>query len=491
MTMRALLSVSDKNGIISFAGVLESLGFEIISTGGTYRALKSAKISVTPVSEYTGFPEILEGRVKTLHPKIFSGILAGSSQDKELKKYSFERIHLVCVNFYPFWKKKNPANIDVGGVALLRAAAKNCGNVIPVCDPEDYGWIAERLKEEGLTAAGRRSLAAKAFSLTAWYDSMISSSFEKTAHPEKLALFFDKEKELRYGENPHQKAVFYRESGPKLPFRQLRGKELSFNNILDINAGIRLIRAFDKPFLSAIIKHTVPCGLSWSENAVKSFEKAYNADPRSPYGGVSVFNFPVNRILAERVSRHFFEVLIAPGFDGGARDVLKKKEKLILIEYRKTGKIKDRRHVNGGLLMQDEDSFSGEQWETVSRKKPSPKMLEDLKFAWKTVRFLKSNGIALVKDQTTVGMGSGDTSRIGAVKIALSKLEEFHTDIKRGIVLASDGFFPFPDSVIEASGKGVEAFIIPGGSKNDSEVIRECDKRKLVLIFTRRRHFLH
>ena len=493
----ALISVSDKGGLLAFARGLQELGYRILSTGGTYRFLKKARIAAEQVSDYTRFPEILGGRVKTLHPRIFSGILARSDQEKELRRYHMDRIDLVCCNFYPFNRRKNLENIDVGGVALLRAAAKNYPRVIPVARRQDYPAVLSLLKKGGdLDLSERKSLAARAFAYTAWYDGLISSFLGPRQYfPSQVSLQLEKRFELRYGENPHQPAACY-DTGRDFPFRKIAGKELSYNNLLDIEAALKLIRVFPEKPVTAIIKHTVPCGVALGKNPLESFRRAFAGDPVSPYGGVFIFNSPVDRPLAEELSRHFIEVILAPSISPAARSLFLKKEKLILIEYFSGASsplpVGEWRPLFwGGFLAQTADSFSGESWRTVSRRQPTPREMKDLKFAWRVAGLLKSNAIALVRDLRTVGLCGGATSRLDAMRNAAARRKSHLPELARGLVLASDGFFPFKDNVIEAYRCGVSAVVQPGGSKRDEEVIAACDRRNMALLFTGRRHFRH
>jgi len=489
--MKALVSVYNKRGIDKFSKELKDIGFEILSTEGTYRFLKHKGIKVKKVSDYIKFPEVLGGRVKTLHPKIFAGILAQKTD--ELKEYNIPEIDMVIVNLYPFFKRKTIENIDIGGVSLLRAAAKNYQRVIVLCDSDDYGWVLEKLKKSGnLTLKERKKLAEKVFAYTSRYEIEINKWFSKgSKFPLFLNLSFKKEKILRYGENPQQEASYYKSKENSF-FKKLSGKELSFNNILDINASLNLIREFNKKYLTAVFKHTIPCGIAYGKNEIESFKKAFSADPISPFGGVVVFNFKVKKELAKILKNIFFEIIIFPDIEKDALKILKEKKRLIIVKYNRK-KLKfnlDLRFVNDGVLVQDTYRSYGCKWKKVAGKDIKKSVLNDLKFAWKVVKFLKSNSCCIVKDKMTVGIGSGQPSRIGAVELAVYNMRKFHKKV-RNLVLASDGFFPFPDSIKYAKKAGIKAIVVPSGSKNDFKVIEEAKKQGLTLYFTNIREFFH
>ncbi|MGB9866441.1 MAG: bifunctional phosphoribosylaminoimidazolecarboxamide formyltransferase/IMP cyclohydrolase [Bacillota bacterium] len=508
----AVISVYDKQGVVEFATGLTQLGYEIVSTGGTAKALREGGVQVTEVSDLTGFPEILDGRVKTLNPVIFAGILARRAVGQhmaELEKRGIKPVDVVAVNLYPFEDTvKKPGvtmdeaveNIDIGGPSLLRAAAKNHEDVAVVCDPSDYSWVLEALQNGTLNGDRRRQLAAKAFYLTACYDSLIASFMAKKAgvdlqqFPERLTLHFQKKMDLRYGENPHQRAAFYVE-----PFsqevtiagaRQLQGKELSFNNILDADAALNIVKEFDQP-AAVVVKHTNPCGCAVGETLSEAFRKAYESDPVSIFGGIVAFNRKLDPETARRLADIFLEIVIAPEFDDEALEVLSKKTNLRVLA---TGhwlghpsQGRDLRKVRGGLLLQDADTQDAEHWRVVTDKEPTPEQLADLRFAWKVVKHVKSNAVVLAKGRQTMGIGAGQMNRIDAAKIAIAHAGEAAV----GCVLASDGFFPFPDVVEAATNAGIVAIVQPGGSIRDNESIAMANQKGIAMLFTGVRHFKH
>jgi len=492
--LRALISVYDKNGIEYFAGALNKKGWELVSTGGTHDVLMEAGLSPIKVSEVTGFPEILRGRVKTLHPKIFGAILADENQQEEIEKHGIERIDLVCCNLYPFQLaaerfsgQKNEdrvlENIDIGGVALLRAAAKNYKNVLSVTDPSDYGRVVELLENGKLDKRVRKEFAAKAFEHTASYDIAIRDYYTGS---DGITVSMRKISDLRYGENPHQSASLYGD----IPLEKHSGKkELSFNNYQDIESAIAIVKNFDLPATS-IIKHTVPCGAAVSGDVYDSFKKAHKSDTMSAFGGVIGLNRELTEQVAKEISKNFFEVVAAPSFSKKALKKLEEKPNLRVVKYSKKDDDRDLRKITGGMLRQNADTFESEEWKTVTCKKPSEGQLKDLEFSWKIARFLKSNAIVIAKDGQTKGLGSGETARVMAVKIAIEKMKDFFPG-EENLVMASDGFFPFPDAVEEASRAGVKAIVQPGGSKNDVKVIEAANKLGISMVFTGRRHFLH
>lgn len=527
MIKRALISVSDKMGLVDFARELYNMGVEIISTGGTAAALQKAGIKVTPVSDVTGFPEILDGRVKTLHPKIHGGLLALRSNHEhmeQIKNLGIEPIDLVAINLYSFKETVQKTgvtfeeaieNIDIGGPSMLRSAAKNHRDVIVICDPQDYSAVVEFLKSKGdVDQNYRRKLALKVFEHTAHYDAVISDYLRKVGDkengeeaagegiefPENLTLAFEKVQDLRYGENPHQKAAFYREigsvSGTLAGARQLHGKELSFNNINDADAALKAVMEFDMP-AAVGVKHTNPCGVACGRDIHEAYLKAYSADPVSIFGGIVALNRPVDKAVAEELVKIFLEIIIAPGYDPDALEILKTKKNLRLLEIDmsnvsfSSGKRAgwDMKRVSGGLLVQDADimDFSENDLKIVTEKAPSASEMQDLLFGWKVVKHVKSNAIVLAKDLATVGIGAGQVNRIWPTEQSIAHAGEK----AKGSVLASDAFFPFSDVVEAAAAAGITAIIQPGGSLKDEDSIKAADKYGIAMVFTGVRHFRH
>lgn len=509
--MRALISVSDKRGLIPFAKGLLELGFEIVATGGTMRLLEENNIPVTYIEDVTGFPEILDGRVKTLHPNIHGALLARRDLDSHmqaLKEHNITPIDLVCVNLYPF--KETIAKegvtlpeaieqIDIGGPSMLRSAAKNNASVYVVCDPNDYERVLEALKGNDDNSKFRLELATKVFEHTAQYDSMIATYLASKANrDEKIFVNGKKVMDLRYGENPHQKAAFY-QLGDNTSYslasaKQLHGKELSYNNIQDANAALMITAEFDEPFVVGL-KHMNPCGAAIGNDVVEAWTKAYNADPVSIFGGIVATNQVITKEVALLMKPIFLEVILAPKFEDDAIEVFAKKKNIRLIEV-DMSKFKNEKQyvsVHGGLLVQDFDSkantltINAEM--TVSKKKPTEEQVRDLNFAWKIVKHVKSNAIVLAKDGVTCGVGAGQMNRIGSLKIASDEAKEFKHN--EGLVLASDGFFPFDDCVRFASENNVLAIVQPGGSVRDEDSIKACDDLGMVMLFSGRRHFKH
>ena len=506
MISRALLSVSDKTGIVEFARFLADKKIEILSTGGTAKELRAANIPVRDVSDFTGFPEIFDGRVKTLHPKIHGGLLYRRDEKKHVQmaeEQGIQPIDLVVVNLYPFEQTVTRAGIsdseaieqiDIGGPSMLRSAAKNHASVTVLTDPDDYALVQAEMEKAGdTTAATRRLLAAKVFARTAEYDAAIARYFD----PNFWSISGRKIQDLRYGENPHQTAAFYRSPHPASPSiataQQLQGKELSFNNILDANAALSIVSEFDpKAPVATIIKHLNPCGTAFGKTPEEAFQKAYQADSLAAFGGIVALNQEVSAELAEKMSAVFFEIIVAPGFSKEAQKILSKKENLRLLEVGKirlAAKETDVRSVLGGYLVQDLDTKAlfSDDLKVVTKKAPNSTQTEDLLFAWKVCRHVKSNAIVLAKGGVTVGVGAGQMSRVDSVEIALKKAGE-KAD---GAVCASDAFFPFADSIELLAKAGVTAIIQPGGSKKDQEVIDACDKLGIAMIFTGTRAFRH
>lgn len=504
---RALISVSDKTGIVPFAAGLEELGYEIISTGGTYKLLKEAGVKVTKVAEVTGFPEILDGRVKTLHPAIHGGILALRNEEhlSQLKAHNIETIDIVAVNLYPFRETiKKPGvslaeaieNIDIGGPAMIRAAAKNYQGVIVIVNPDYYDQVLVSLKEKGdVDQEMRFMLAVEAFSHTAAYDSMISrylAGIKGEIMPASFVWAGEKVYELRYGENPHQKAAFYRDMMPGRGLadaKQLNGKELSYNNIIDAEAAYLLVQEFAEP-ACVIVKHTNPCGAALGQNLREAFDKAFAADPVSAFGGIVAFNRVVDLKAAEKAAEFFMEVVVAPAYEEEALEFLKGKKNLRILQLenglypRLTA-----RTVLGGFLVQESDDkeVAIDELQAVTDAEPGEEEIKDLIFAWKVVKHVKSNAIVIAKDRATLGIGAGQMNRVGAARIALEQGGEKC----KGAVMASDAFFPFKDTVELAARYGIKAIIQPGGSVRDEESIEACNKYGISMVFTGIRHFKH
>jgi len=527
---RALISVSDKKGVVEFAKELSELGIEIVSTGGTAKLLKEAGIKVKDISQLTGFPEIMEGRVKTLHPKVHGGILADRRKDehlKAMKELEIEPIDMVVVNLYPFKETvKRGANldevienIDIGGPTMVRAAAKNFKSVAVVVDPQDYEKVVRELQEKGeISLKIRFYLARKAFNLTAHYDALIAEFFysiDEEGNPvycremrNPLTITFEKALNLRYGENPHQRGAFYKEvfvSEPSVArAEKLHGeKELSFNNIYDLDGALNLVLEFDpeeEGIACAIIKHANPCGVALGKTPQEAYEKALKTDPVSAFGGIIAFNSKVNEETAKLITERFYECIIAPDYQEEALEILKKKKNLRVLTTKglegleRKGKESpfDYRRVVGGLLVQDRDliTYLPEKLKVVSRRKPTEKEWEDLLFAFKVVKWVKSNSVVYAKDKVAVGIGVGQTSRIDSARCAIEKAQSVGMDLS-GAVLASEAFFPFRDSVDEAARVGVTAIIQPGGSIRDREVIEAADEHNIAMVFTGIRHFRH
>ncbi len=510
---RALISVSDKTGISEFAGELVKLGFEIISTGGTARAIREAGLEVTDASEVTGFPEILGGRVKTLHPHIHAAILARpdvEEQRREMEKLGITPLELVVVNLYPFEQTIARAgvghaeaveNIDIGGPTMLRAAAKNHAYLAVIVNPQRYGPIIEELQAKGaISAATRFNLAAEAFSHTAAYDAAIASYFntlsevDTALYPERLNKSFKKIQELRYGENPQQQAAFYASSQAPTGLaaaKQLQGKELSFNNLNDLNAAWEAVLEFDETTAVAV-KHANPCGVGTAENLKEAYILAFEADPVSIFGGVLALNRPVDKEAAREMSKIFLEVIAAPEFTAGAREVFKGKKDIRLLEVDPVESSRDRldiKTVSGGILIQTIDGEPVEvtAGEVVTARAPGEDEWAALGFVQKVVKHVKSNAIVIAGKNMTYGVGAGQMSRIGAAKIALNQAGKK----AEGAVLGSDAFFPFPDTVEEAVKAGVTAIVQPGGSQKDKESIELCNRHNVAMVFTGRRYFKH
>jgi phosphoribosylaminoimidazolecarboxamide formyltransferase/IMP cyclohydrolase len=514
--MRAIISVSDKTGVVEFARSLSKLGYEIFSTGGTKKAMTEGGVPVKSVSDITGFPEILDGRVKTLHPMVHGGILARrdlSAHMKELAEKNIEKIDLVAVNLYPFVQTVSKEgvtleealeNIDIGGPTMIRASAKNFPGVIVVVDPADYPMIIEKLNKGDLPLAERKRLAQKAFQHVAIYDTAIAQYLRQdmAGLPEEMTVAMKKRYSLRYGENPHQKAAFYvelavgaRQNTGITWAEQLHGKELSFNNILDADAAWSAAADFAAPTVS-VIKHTNPCGLASYEDIAEAYRRAFSGDDVAAYGGIVAANRPVTLAMAEAMRPVFYEIVIAPAYESKALELLKKKKDLrILVVEMPPGYgqeecgYTDYRRVKGGFLVQESDSLPEKQvdMKVVTKRAPTAKEKVDLLFAWRAAKHVKSNAIMLVKDRMVTGMGAGQPSRIVSARIAGEKAG----DKARGSVLASDAMFPFSDVVEHAAKLGVTAIIQPGGSIRDQDSIDVADKHNIAMVLTGVRHFRH
>ena len=515
---RVLISVSDKTGIVEFAKKLEMLGFEIISTGGTAAKLKEEGVEVIGISDITGFHECLDGRVKTLHPNIHAGLLAMRDNKEhmaQIEKLGIKPIDMVVVNLYPFkqtilrdgvTREEAIENIDIGGPTMIRAAAKNWQDVAVVTDPGDYSKIIDELESKGeISRDTKFALSAKVFAHTAQYDSLIAAYMAKQAgfdmFPETLTLTYEKAQDMRYGENPHQRAAFYKEigslKGSLADAKQLHGKELSFNNINDANGAIELLKEFDEPTVVAC-KHANPCGVGSADTIYEAYMKAYNSDPVSVFGGIITANREIDEATANEINKIFVEIVVAPSFSPKAIEILSVKKNIRLLEL-DTITVKqgpdaiDIKKVAGGILVQEVDvPLLGGEIKVVTKRKPTEKEMEDMLFAWKIVKFTKSNGIAIGKDKQSVGVGPGQVNRIWACKQAIEHgTDHLGADTVKGSALASDAFFPFPDCVEECAKAGITAIIQPGGSIRDQESIDECDKHGITMVFTGMRHFRH
>jgi phosphoribosylaminoimidazolecarboxamide formyltransferase/IMP cyclohydrolase len=503
---RALISVSDKTGLLEFAKGLAAFGVEIISTGGTAKALQKAGVPVVEISSYTGSPEILDGRVKTLHPMVHGGLLymrGNAEHEKTAKEHGIKPIDLVVVNLYPFEATiakdgvtlaEAIENIDIGGPSMIRSASKNYQSVTVVTDPADYSDILAEMKEEagGTTAKLRERLAIKAFATTSAYDRAIANYLGSEQQSSgQFSITLPLEQRLRYGENPHQKAELYGSFSDY--FEKLQGKELSYNNILDITAATSLIAEFSKPTL-AILKHTNPCGVATDSDLKAAWDKAFATDKQAPFGGIIIANRPVDAALAKAISEIFSEVIIAPDFDAEARTVLQKKKNLRLMKLLKLpdADVRDVRSALGGLLVQDSDSADVEELEhkVVSKRPPTKSELTAMEFGWKVVKHLKSNAIVYVGADRTLGVGAGQMSRVDSSRIAVWKAKEAGLSLK-GSAVCSDAFFPFPDGLIAAAEAGATCAIQPGGSVRDEEVIKAADEHGVAMVFTGIRHFRH
>lgn len=514
---RALISVSDKTGIVEFASRLAAAGVDILSTGGTFRLLTDSGIQATEVSDYTGFPEMMDGRVKTLHPKVHGGILGRRDKDKAIMaEHGIDEIDMVVVNLYPFEATiARPdcdlpmaiENIDIGGPTMVRSAAKNHKDVAIVVNPSDYEPILEAIEQQGgLTLATRFDLAVKAFEHTSHYDGAIANYLGKKVaggsddFPRTFNVQLEKKEEMRYGENPHQKAAFYVESNPQeasiSTATQIQGKALSYNNIADTDAALECVKSFDEP-ACVIVKHANPCGVAVADSQLGAYDLAFQTDPTSAFGGIIAFNQPLNADTAQAIiDRQFVEVIIAPSVEEAAISVLAAKPNVRVLacgewQQQKPAAL-DYKRVNGGLLVQDRDdgAITLEDLKVVSKRQPSEAELNDLLFAWKVAKFVKSNAIVYAKAGQTIGVGAGQMSRVYSAKIAGIKAADEQLQVA-GSVMASDAFFPFRDGIDAAAEAGITAVIQPGGSMRDEEVIAAADEAGMAMVFTGMRHFRH
>jgi phosphoribosylaminoimidazolecarboxamide formyltransferase/IMP cyclohydrolase len=499
--VRALISVYDKTGIDDFARGLAEAGWTLVSSGGTAEHLESLGLAVTRIEDLTQSPEMLGGRVKTLHPRVHAGILARRDEagDMEtLAEHGIEPFDLVCINLYPFEREPGVELIDVGGPTMLRAAAKNFASVAAVCDPADYEPVLAEVRAGGISLETRTRVAAKAFATTAAYDAMIARWFSPDPFPDSLVIALEKQLDLAYGENPHQRAAYYAERRIRRHLlsrvEQLHGKELSFNNLNDLSGARGLVREFAEP-ACVIVKHANPCGVALGETPEEAYDKALASDPVSAYGGVVVFNREVRRALAEKLAEQFVEVLFAPGYTDKAIAALRQKKntRILLDSERRIEEPGQRsyKRVLGGMLVQDPDTKIDDRdgWDVVASE-VSEQQWGDIVFAWRVCKHVSSNAIVLAKDLQTIGIGAGQMSRVDAVRIAVEKTAEFGHDA-RGSVLASDAFFPFDDGPQIALDAGVTAIIQPGGSRRDDEVIAAVNAAGAAMVFTGRRHFRH
>ena len=506
MTKRALISVSDKTNIVEFAKGLEKHGFEVISTGGTYTHLKNTGVSCISIEDVTNFPEILEGRVKTLHPKIHGGLLSKRGNElhnKHVAENNIEYIDLVCVNLYPFEatvKKEGVSeeeiieNIDIGGPSMLRSAAKNFNDVAVVTDINDYDRVLSELEQGGITYETRRALAIKVFNTTASYDAAIANYFNKKDKlvPERLTLSYNLQDSLRYGENPHQKAYHYvqdnNESYALQNAVQLHGKEMSYNNIQDASAALDILAEFDETTCVAV-KHMNPCGVATGSSVFEAYSRAYEADPVSIFGGIVAVNGKVDKETAEKMHSIFLEIILATDYDEEALEILTKKKNLRIYKLSEKNNNHEQqiKSVRGGILVQDFNDKLADEYESVTEKKVDESQQRDIEFGLKVVKHVKSNAIVVVKDGQTLGIGAGQMNRVGSCKIALEQAGEK----AKGAVLASDAFFPMRDSADIAADYGIVAIVQPGGSIRDQESIDACNEKGVAMVFSKIRHFKH
>jgi phosphoribosylaminoimidazolecarboxamide formyltransferase/IMP cyclohydrolase len=517
MIKRALLSVSDKTGLIDFARDLSAAGVELLSTGGTAKAIRDAGIPVIEVADYTGFPEMLDGRVKTLHPKIHGGILGRRDLPEHvaaMNAHGIGNIDLVCVNLYPFVATVSKPgctledaieNIDIGGPAMVRSSAKNHAFVTIVTDPADYATVVEEMKTNAgaVSDKTRFSLAIKAFEHTAAYDGAIANHFgkmvEESEFPRTINLQFHKTQAMRYGENPHQNAAFYVEAGAKeasiATAKQLQGKELSYNNIGDADAALECVKQFDAAPACVIVKHANPCGVAYGKDLLEAYDRAYQTDPESAFGGIIAFNGELDgETMKTIVERQFVEVIIAPKVSAAAVEIAAAKKNVRVLECgqwpAQPGSRLDFKRVNGGLLVQEADLALTNEIKVVTKRAPTEAEMRDLLFAWRVAKYVKSNAIVYAKGDMTIGVGAGQMSRVNSARIAAIKAEHAGLVVP-GSVMASDAFFPFRDGIDNAAQSGIVAVIQPGGSMRDEEVIAAADEHGMAMVFTGMRHFRH
>jgi phosphoribosylaminoimidazolecarboxamide formyltransferase/IMP cyclohydrolase len=507
--LKALISVYNKTGVVEFAKTLHEIGYSLVSTGGTFKTLKhEGNLPVTEVSDLTGSPEIMDGRVKTLHPSVHGGILARRDVPKhmeELAALGIEKIDLVVVNLYPFIDKiRDPTitleealeNIDIGGPTMIRAAAKNFQFVTVIVDPNDYSWVSQDLKLSNLTQDKRRQLAEKAFRHVSLYDATIAKYLETkvTAFPQELTIAYNKLYDLRYGENPHQQAAFYANvinAGGLATAKQLNGKPLSFNNILDADAAWQTVTDFDQPCV-AVIKHTTPCGLSVNEDLLEAYNRAFEGDTISAFGGIVAINRTVTTEVAKALNNIFYEIVLATDYEEQAITILSQKKNLRILQVPSNSIIEDDwdlKKVSSGILVQTVDHIAKDSssWNIATKRVPTSMEMMDLQFAWKAVKHVKSNAIVLAKNLSLIGVGAGQPNRVTSVDLALNKAG----NKRHGSVLASDAFFPFPDSIERAGKSGITAIIQPGGSIRDQESIDMANQHNIAMILTGERHFRH
>ena len=509
----ALISVSDKANLSLVLETLHKYKVKIISSGGTYKSIKKLGYNCTEVSSYTGFKEMLDGRIKTLHPKIHAGILhdrSNKKHSKEMSKQNFSPIDLIIVNFYPFQKivinsknnRKIIENIDIGGPAMVRAAAKNFNNVLIVTNKNDYSdLISEVEKNKGKTTLNfREYMSSKAFGLTAYYDAMIANWFNQKLNikfPERKSIFGRRFKKLRYGENPHQESSIYVNDyrDKELGLNQLSGRDLSYNNYNDIYASLEILLSLGKIPATVIVKHSNPCGISIKNSPLVSFKNAYLSDPVSAFGGIVACNYKVNKTIAQEINKRFLEVILAKGFDDEALNILKKKKNLRIVDISKYQKKNNMtlKSLDGSFLIQERDEliFNKKKLKFVTKKKPSKKELEEIKFTFNVSKYVKSNAIVLTNNFSTIGIGAGQPSRLDSCKIAVQKAKLFHKNKIKNSIVASDAFFPFADGIKILIAAGVRIIVQPGGSIRDQEVIDAADKANVKMVFTNIRHFNH
>ncbi len=508
MKKRALISVTDKSGIVEFAKGLIDLGYEIVSTGGTMKQLRDANLECIAIDDVTGFPEILDGRVKTLHPNVHGGLLFrrdNASHVETVEKMNIQPIDIVCVNLYQFEKALKEGkpmedmieNIDIGGPSMIRSAAKNFKDVLIVTDPSDYNKVLEALKENTDDYAFRLNLAYKAFSLTGSYDAMISRYFAGVVgddFPDTLNISLKKTEHLRYGENSQQRANAYEDPFVQhtlLDYEQLNGKEISFNNVNDLYGAVALVREFKDQIVTAAIKHSTPCGVAIADTGYNSYVKAYEADPQSIFGGIVAVNYKIDKATALEMKKTFLEIVAAPDFDEDALEVLKTKKNLRVLKLKNLDVREakyDIKYLEGKVLVQDLNTKMIEKMDVVTKPQPTPQQLSDMEFGMKVVKFVKSNAICIVKNGVTLAIGGGQTSRVWALENAIhnNQDKDFY-----GSVLASDAYFPFADSVETAHKAGISAVVQPGGSIRDQESIDYCNEHDMPMVFTGYRHFRH